>query len=54
MLSIYLEHDYSQEHRGDLGYRRVLESGVRNIERRESWGKTEWNVETQGGWSEAL
>jgi len=54
VLSIYLERDYGQEHRGDLGCRRVLESGIRNIERRESWGKTEWNVETRGGWSEAL
>lgn len=33
---------------GDLGCRRVLESGVRNIEGRESWGRTEGNVGTRG------
>ena len=54
VLSIYLESDYDQEHRGDLGCRRVLESGVRNIEGRESWGRTEGNVGTRGGRSEAL
>lgn len=27
VLSIYLESDYGQEHRGNLGCRRVLESG---------------------------
>ena len=54
MLSIYLESDYDQEHRGDLGGRRVVESGVRNIEGRESWGRTEGNVGTRGGRSEAL
>lgn len=34
-----------------MGCRKILESGIRSIERRESWGKAEGRMQgTQGGW----